>query len=282
MTKVYIHDTRFHLVNTEINATKNDVCQVNKDLEVSTSRLEEYIDHLLVGSVTAFAMPTPPEGWLECNGQEVSRIIYARLFGRIGSTFGDGDGETTFNLPDLRGVFIRGWDADGKHDPERRFGTYQADQMQSHTHLDLGHSHNGITDNDGTHDHSGSVKEDGGHNHAGSTGESGEHNHQVESTTENAFGDKEGLGVKNYWSKDRTWTSSKVKDSGKHSHSISTSGYHSHALVINSSDSHQHRFSTGTNHASLGEPVSNSSSINVKFGAETRSKNVALALCIKY
>lgn len=56
----------------------------------------------LVGAVIMFAGPNPPEGFLICAGQAVSRIAYGALFTAIGTTHGAGDGSTTFNLPDLR------------------------------------------------------------------------------------------------------------------------------------------------------------------------------------
>ena len=61
-----------------------------------------------VGAVFFFAKSTPPEHALACDGAAVSRAAYPELFGAIGTTFGAGDGSTTFNLPDLRGRFIRG------------------------------------------------------------------------------------------------------------------------------------------------------------------------------
>lgn len=57
----------------------------------------------LPGIVTAYGGATPPVGWLQCNGQAVSRATYATLFGAIGTTHGAGDGSTTFNVPDLTG-----------------------------------------------------------------------------------------------------------------------------------------------------------------------------------
>jgi microcystin-dependent protein len=51
-----------------------------------------------------------PEGYLECNGAEVSRSVYANLYAFLGDAYGPGDGETTFNLPDFRGAFLRGRD----------------------------------------------------------------------------------------------------------------------------------------------------------------------------
>jgi len=62
------------------------------------------------GFIDAFAGGTPPPGWLFCDGTAISRGTYAALFAIIGTTFGAGDGSTTFNLPDLRGRVIAGRD----------------------------------------------------------------------------------------------------------------------------------------------------------------------------
>lgn len=59
-------------------------------------------DTLPVGAIMPFGSDTVPENWLLCNGQAVSRTEYAQLFNTIGTAFGQGDGFTTFNLPDLR------------------------------------------------------------------------------------------------------------------------------------------------------------------------------------
>lgn len=61
-----------------------------------------------IGMVTAFASATPPTGWLSCDGSAVSRTTYASLFAVCGSTYGAGDGSTTFNLPNLLGRSILG------------------------------------------------------------------------------------------------------------------------------------------------------------------------------
>ena len=57
----------------------------------------------ITGVVQLFAGSTAPSGWLICNGQAVSRTTYAALYAVIGTTYGAGDGSTTFNLPDLQG-----------------------------------------------------------------------------------------------------------------------------------------------------------------------------------
>lgn len=57
--------------------------------------------------------------WLYCNGQAVSRSDYSRLFGFIGTTYGEGDGSNTFNVPDFRARFLRGFNDDVTRDPDR-------------------------------------------------------------------------------------------------------------------------------------------------------------------
>lgn len=86
------------------------------------------------GAVAFFARNSAPTGWLKANGAAVSRTAYASLFAAIGTTFGAGDGSTTFNLPDMRGEFMRGWDDGRGADPGRGFGSFQGNAIQSHQH----------------------------------------------------------------------------------------------------------------------------------------------------
>ena len=94
-----------------------------------------------VGSIQAFAGNTAPSGYLDCDGSAVSRTTYIDLFNTIGTTWGIGDGTTTFNLPDLRGAFLRGTGshgsetmADGNPFAGPSLGSYENDQMQGHWH----------------------------------------------------------------------------------------------------------------------------------------------------
>lgn len=73
----------------------------------------------LVAFAGAGAGGNAPAGWLWCDGRAVSRTTYASLFAAIGTAWGAGDGATTFNLPDLRGRFLRGVDGDAGRDPDR-------------------------------------------------------------------------------------------------------------------------------------------------------------------
>lgn len=94
-------------------------------------------------TVHAFAGTSSPEGWAMCDGSEVSRSDNAALFAAIGTTYGVGDGSTTFNLPDMRGEFLRGLDnmgtAEGARGKDvdgtaRTVGETQEDAMQGHKH----------------------------------------------------------------------------------------------------------------------------------------------------
>lgn len=86
---------------------------------------------------------TVPVGYLKANGALISRVTYSDLFSVIGTTFGAGDGSTTFNLPDLRGEFIRAWDDGRGVDTGRALGSWQADEFKSHNHTFGGSSQQG-------------------------------------------------------------------------------------------------------------------------------------------
>ena len=96
------------------------------------------------GAVFCLAVATVPSGYLECNGASVSRSTYAALFAIIGTAYGSASG-TTFNLPDLRGEFVRGYDHGRGVDSGRSVASAQSGQNESHTHTatvtDPGHNH---------------------------------------------------------------------------------------------------------------------------------------------
>ena len=103
-----------------------------------------------VATVLSYAGSTAPAGWLLCNGAAVSRTTYAGLFSVIGTTYGAGDGSTTFNVPDARGRSIIGAGA-GTGLTNRALGatggtethTLTAAEMPVHNHAvtDPGHDH---------------------------------------------------------------------------------------------------------------------------------------------
>lgn len=75
-----------------------------------------------------------PAGYIKANGATISRTAYAWLFLRIGTTFGAGDGSTTFKIPDLRGEFLRGLDDGRGVDAGRVLGSSQSYATETHTH----------------------------------------------------------------------------------------------------------------------------------------------------
>jgi len=101
---------------------------------LSASNLANAPNPILPGTVAYLGMNSTPTGWLKANGAAVSRTTYAELFSAIGTTYGIGNGSTTFNLPDLRGEFPRGWDDGRGIDSGRAFGSSQDHAVQSHVH----------------------------------------------------------------------------------------------------------------------------------------------------
>jgi microcystin-dependent protein len=87
-----------------------------------------------VGTWKFWPSTTVPAGWIKANGAAISRTTYAALFNVIGTTYGVGNGSTTFNLPDFRGEFVRGLDDGRGVDTGRAMGSAQAEDIKTHTH----------------------------------------------------------------------------------------------------------------------------------------------------
>lgn len=104
---------------------------------------------VVVGSMTIFAGSVVPDGYLLCDGQAVSRMEYADLYAVIGTTWGAGDGSTTFNVPDMREVAPVGIGqserTEGAHDVFT-LGEFKDDQLQEHSHS--------VSTTGGNHQHS--------------------------------------------------------------------------------------------------------------------------------
>ena len=164
----------------------------------------------VTGMVQVFAMNSAPTGWLKCAGSAVSRTAYADLFAAIGIVYGDGDGSTTFNIPDLRGIFVRGH-SDGSLaiDAGRVFGSIQQPNNAPHTHtVDLtGGSHTHTAQTAGIHQHGviaatvGTVVSESGGNRPEPvtstlvTNAAGEHTHVLDASTHTHTGATGSQGV---------------------------------------------------------------------------------------
>jgi microcystin-dependent protein len=220
------------------------------------TRLIQETRYVPAGMIVEFATATPPSGYLVCDGTPKSRTAYADLFAAIGTVWGAGDGSTTFNVPDLRGVFRRGWDAGRGIDTGRAFATSQASQ-------NLSHQHGGTTNGGGTHIHTGSTSGAGNHIHGGSTGAAGDHQHTVPAMNGPAL--PVSPGFPNFVSQPSGVNATSV--AGNHAHSITTdaAGGHSHDVNINANGEHNHVFST-----------------SLAGGTESRPINVTTLVCIKF
>lgn len=140
------------VANTAVNLTGNQTVEGIKTFTLSPivptptagtqAANKEYVDATAVpvGTIITVAKNTAPTGYLKANGALISRTTYSDLFTAIETTFGVGDGSTTFALPDLRGYFPRGWDDGRGVDTGREFGSNQADDFKSHNHTANGNS----------------------------------------------------------------------------------------------------------------------------------------------
>lgn len=301
-------------------ATQNEVNQGrDKERAITPSTLKTYADTQIVtmaaptGSVICYTGTTPPAGYLECNGREYLRSEYSALFTVIGTRFGNGNGTTSFNVPDLRGEFVRGWDNGRGVDPDRNrtLGSHQGDTFRSHRHTGTtasdgshshdastssagNHSHSGSTSTNGQHGHGASTSYEGNHSHSGSTNTTGNHSHSYRSSKarDSGGGDRGIVG----WGQGTSYTysaSGAIHDAGNHSHSISTNttGGHRHDIYISEAGNHNHSFSTNTtgSHShtvSVTAAGSHSHSFTTNTedsggGSETRPRNTALMYIIK-
>ncbi|MET3476296.1 phage tail protein [Variovorax atrisoli] len=265
------------LARTLVIASSNDGARVDFPegpkqigltiLSASTEQLKADWQEALgldqTGMVCYFAQSTPPAGYLKRNGAAVSRTTYARLFAKIGTTYGAGDGSTTFNLPDGRGVFDRGLDDGRGLDPGRTLGSYQDSSNLSHAHavVDPGHAH-AITDSGHAHGVA-----DPGHAHSAWTDAQGYHAHNY--TRNHLAGIGTGIAG-----------SLGIITDGFENWGTDGAGNHGHNVGIGGSGT-----GVGIHAAATGIVIktgSTSISLNASGEAEARPRNTAYLACIKY
>lgn len=153
----------FPNINSVVNATDeqlNFLVGVTSAIQAKLDDLQSQIDKeaykITMWPGTAASIPS---GYSLCDGGAVSRTANPKLFAAIGTTYGSGDGSTTFNKPDLRGVVPRGLDEGRGLDTGRTLGSYQADGVLSHTHT----GSTGAMNSNASHTHS---VWDSGHSHS--------------------------------------------------------------------------------------------------------------------
>lgn len=217
----------------------------------------------MVGQVAMFAHATPPAGWLFCNGAAVSRATYAALFAAIGTTYGAGNGSTTFNVPNCLEEFPRGWNGSAGD-----VGVKFAGSVQSH-------SHTASSAASGSHTHTASTASDGNHVHGASTTVDGDHTHSKTYTY--VAGGALNLGfiyndpnVYHGGGDSRTSAGNKTmttSSAGSHAHSVNVGlgGLHTHAVSVVAGGSHTHTVT-----------------VNATGGADTRPRGISFMFCIRY
>lgn len=268
-----------------------------------------------IGDIEPFADDAVPTNYLECNGDAVSRATYSDLFAVIGTIWGDGDGSTTFNLPDLRASTIRGSDEGRGVDVGRVRGSSQLGQVGAHTHTGStatanAHTHTGTTSSAGAHGHTATTNSTGAHTHSGSGtsgNQSANHTHTFSATTSSAGGHSHTTSWErgshatssgssrtfiNAWGSGTGKTTSAVgdhthtisgttsADSATHNHAFSmttsANGGHNHTVTVAASSTHTHSFTTTENGA-------HSHTVTLtNTGGEAAVPNVALMYCIRY
>ena len=111
------------------------------DGAITQAKLDSNLIFVPSGMIMPFGGTASPTGFLSCDGSAISRSTYATLYTAIGTTWGSGDGSSTFNLPDLRAMFLRGTGTHGTANMAKgtdfsapAVGTIENDQMQDHKH----------------------------------------------------------------------------------------------------------------------------------------------------
>ena len=185
------------------------------------------------------AMSADFDGWLLCDGREISIEAYPELYLAVGNSFGEAQ-EGSFRIPDPRGrvlgIASESWPLGSITGSETH--TLTIAEMPAHYHTGntstaAAHTHTGTTEVTGDHSHGAMTGTAGLHNHGGSTGPGGD---AKESESADSGG---GVVVSGEGSHTHA-----IASDGIHSHPISVDGAHSHSFTTNSSGAHDHSFVT--------------------------------------
>jgi len=235
-----------------------------------------------VGSILSYAGVSAPGGWLLCDGSEVSKSAYPRLFSVIRTIYGTASNESNFVLPDLTDRIPVGksnssslGDSSGNSSI-----TLSVSQLPSHTHT-------GTSDVSGTHQHTGTTDSNGSHQHTGTTNSDGSHSHSIsdpghthtQTTNQDDFDGNggnppgfasDGGGPYVLGNINASTTGISIQSAGNHAHTFTTGseGSHAHTFTTGSEGSHAHTFTT--------DATGSGNSIDI------RNKYVVINYIIKY
>ncbi len=218
-----------------------------------------------------------PAGWMLCDGSAISRTTHNNLFATISINYGYGDNSTTFNLPDLRGTFLRGVDGGSGNDPDA--GSRTASNLGGNIGDNVGSKQIAatalpttsafVTNMENSHTHSGTTSSEGIHSHTGTTEWQGNHYHYLKHGAANltvkgeiSVAEAPGVKIRVLTEDDGDYLT--TENTGTHRHSFSTS----------EAVAHTHNISTYPN-------GSHSHSVNYGGDNETRPVNVNVNYIIK-
>ena len=251
--------------------TFNDAASDGKIYARKNAAWVEVSSGLPAGAIVMWPNGSVPTGFLECDGSAVSRTTYSDLFTVIGTDYGNGDGSSTFNVPDCRGEFVRGWADSGSVDSGRQMGSKQDAQNKDHGHgVSISGNGNHSHDN-GSLGVSGHTEGDGKHKHwAGCIGTTGEHQHFWSCSTYNVDGGGAAAALDNPSNQDGGNKGSWTTFQGDHRHDIETGD-----------EGHSHGWSGSIN----GRTADNSHSHSISQsndGSEGRPRNIAFMFIISF
>lgn len=185
---------------TELTTPVDDDVIPIEDISTSTTKKIAFstlkTNVIPPGVINAYVSSSIPSGWLLCDGSEVNRTTYAALFAIISTTYGAGDGSTTFNVPNLKGKVPVGRDA-------------------SQTEFDT------LAETGGAKTHTLSASEIPSHTHSFSatTSSNGSHTHTLSNSVFKSSGETSGLEVGAV--DDATWGTRTTSSNGSHTHTVS-------------------------------------------------------------
>ncbi len=169
------------------------------------------------GSIMCFSGATVPQGWLLCDGQPISRTVYNELFNTIGIIYGEGNGTSTFNLPNLQDRFPMGK------------GTSSLGLIGGANSVTL------TSDKLPSHSHNATVSSNGQHSHTGNTNTTGNHTH---SYNDAYFAENDGVNNNVFGTGATTDTDNNYRY--RPDAVTASGGDHSHTLTTNTEPSHTH------------------------------------------
>jgi microcystin-dependent protein len=211
-------------IQTDITEIQNDITEIQNDItniQTDITNITTTIgDSMPIGAILQYGSATPPNSkWLLCEGQQISRTTYADLFTIVGTTYGVGDGSSTFNLPDIRSKFLVGYNSAGAAE-------YQTlGQGGGANEVTLTAAESGLRDH--SHTASTSVTVDSG----------GAHTHQIGSSA----GAGAGALYRNGDNGTVTSTQNATESAGSHTHSASGATTVNSSGAQNASEAHENR-----------------------------------------